>query len=109
MRIAIVVDNPFRALPGLVLLAARLCQHGATCYLVPMNLRQVEIWSLAPDFVLLNYLRKTNEGFARQLIEAGLQVGVLDTEGGIVNLDDYEQSLPSDRSVCEKVSVVFAW
>ena len=66
-RVALLVDNPYRDLPGLVLVATRLCQEGVICYLVPFNLQGSEIWALAPDFVLLNYLRTVNEGFAHQL------------------------------------------
>jgi hypothetical protein len=82
-RIALTVDNPYRDLAGLVLVAWRLCQAGATCFLVPMNLQGAEIWPLMPDFVLLNYLRTNNEELARYMMEVGIQVGVLDTEGGI--------------------------
>ena len=83
MRIALVVDNPYRDLPGLVLLAWRLCRSGATCYLVPVNLRNIELWHLAPDFVLFSYFRPANQELARQLMEADIRVGVLDSEGSI--------------------------
>lgn len=90
MRIALIVDNPYRDLPGLALVALRLCEEGATTYLVPMNLAQAELGALTPDFVLLNYLRTNNEDMARQLVEAGIPTGVLDTEGGVfVDWDDY--------------------
>ncbi len=90
MRIALIVDNPYRDLPGLALVALRLCERGATTYLVPMNLAQAELGALTPDFVLLNYLRTNNEDMARQLVEAGIPTGVLDTEGGVfVDWDDY--------------------
>lgn len=87
-RVALIVDNPLRDLPGMVLVALWLCQRGITCYLVPSNL-QNEIWSLVPDFVLLNYLRTVNEDFAHQLAEAGIHFGVLDTEGGVFTNLDY--------------------
>ena len=60
-RIALLVDNPYRDLPGLVLVAWRLCQNSATCYLVPMNLQRGELWPLVPDFVLLNHFRTIYE------------------------------------------------
>lgn len=82
-RVALVVDNPLRDLPGLALVARRLCQMGCTCFLIPMNILGREIWPLMPDFVLLNYLRTNNEAFAKSLMDAGIGVGVLDTEGTI--------------------------
>ncbi|MFQ5698238.1 MAG: surface carbohydrate biosynthesis protein [Myxococcota bacterium] len=90
-RIALVVDNPARDLPGLALVAWRLCQRGARCFLVPMNLQVAEIASIAPDFVLMNYLRRNNERSVQMYLDAGILVGVLDTEGGVfspmVNVD----------------------
>ena len=82
-RIAILVDNPYRDLPGLVLVTWHLCQNGATCYLIPMNLREKEVWPLAPDFVLLNHFRTIYEKFVENMMAAGILVGVLDTEGSI--------------------------
>ena len=66
-RIAIVVDHPERDLAGLVLTALDLTQRGIVCHLVPLNLQEREIWALAPDFVLFNYLRRSNEQFARRM------------------------------------------
>jgi len=76
MKIALIVDNPKRDLSGMALLAYRLCQMGATCFLVPFNLRDTELWALAPDFVLLNYLRVNNQELAKRMIQAGIKVGV---------------------------------
>jgi surface carbohydrate biosynthesis protein len=110
MKVALVVDNPYRDLPGLVLTAMRLCQYGITCYLVPMNLREIEIWSLVPDFVLLNYLRINNQEFARELMTAGIQVGVLDTEGGVLtSLDSYEKTMASDAFIRHGISCFCTW
>lgn len=109
-RVALLMDNPYRDLPGLVLVAARLCREGMTCYLVPHNLRHSEIWSLAPDFVLLNFLRKINEGFARQLAGAGISFGVLDTEGGVLaSLDSYGQVLAQDPQVRAQAACYCSW
>lgn len=83
MKIALVVDNPYRDLPGLVLLARELASRGATCFLVPYNLREQEIWALAPDFALLNFVRTANESWIDQLVRCGITVGILDTEGSI--------------------------
>lgn len=108
-RVALIVDNPYRDLPGLALVATRLCQEGITCYLVPFNLQSSEIWSLAPDFVLLNYLRRNNERFAYQLAEVGIRLGVLDTEGIVVSLDDYCKVLAQDRQIRAQVVCYSCW
>ncbi len=110
MRIALLLDNPFRDLPGLVLTALELCRHGATCYLVPTRLREQEVWTLAPDFVLLNNLRNDKEYFAGNLIEAGIGIGVLDTEGGVlVNLERYGRSLARPSHIRQGVSCFCSW
>ncbi len=99
-KIALLVDNPFRDLPGLVLVAKELASRGAKCFLIPMNLREQEIWPLAPDFVLLNHLRTVYEDFLEDLYSAGISVGVLDTEGSVFSpVTDKE----SDNLQCEDV------
>jgi surface carbohydrate biosynthesis protein len=40
---------------------------------------------LAPDTVLLNYIRQSNEELARCYRELGMRVAVMDTEGGILS------------------------
>lgn len=80
-RIALIVDNPFRDLPALVLVATKLCKMGASCYLVPFNLYQKELSYLLPDFVLFQYIRENNELFIKKLQSLGIKTGVLDTEG----------------------------
>jgi surface carbohydrate biosynthesis protein len=110
MRIALIVDNPYRDLPGLVLLAARLCQSGARCYLVPFNLARLEVSALAPDFVLLTSLRKPGQSLASQLLEAGIRVGVLDSEGGVMpSLEMYSKLTTPDRSLYREVSCFCSW
>lgn len=90
--IALIVDHPQRDLAGLVLTAFELCQRGFDCHLVPLNLQDTEIWALAPDFVLLNYLRRFNEPFLRRLVEAGIPYGLLDTEGAVFgSLEEYAE------------------
>jgi surface carbohydrate biosynthesis protein len=109
MKIALVVDNPYRDLPGLVLLAARLCRDGATCFLVPMN-QSEEFWMLAPDAVVLNYLRVNNQATAQRLLELGIKVSVLDTEGGVLaSTQHYAKTLAPDRSVYRRLSSYFSW
>ena len=111
MRIALLVDNPYRDLPGLTMVAMELCQSGATCYLVPMNLQAIEAWTLAPDFVLLNFLRRwDSQEFARHLVNAGIGVGVLDTEGGVLlSLDDYAMTMAQDPTVRHRISCFCSW
>lgn len=110
MRIALVVDNPLRDLPGMVLVATRLCELGATCYLVPMNLEWLEVGSLTPDFVLLTNLRGPKQRFARRLLEAGVRIGVLDCEGAVFpNLETYRLMASPDPDVYGQVSCFCSW
>ena len=110
-RIALIVDHPRRDLAGLVLTAFELCQHNVTCHLIPMNLQYNELFALRPDFVLLNYLRRSsNERLAGQLAEAGIQFGLLDTEGGVwSDFDSYTELLWSDKNLLQQASVVCMW
>ena len=110
MRVALVVDNPFRDLPGLTLVARYLVKRGATVYLVPMNLQQWELFALAPDYVLVNYCRKNNEDLIRRLQRAGIRVGVLDTEGGVLSsFESYEQTLATDPIVRKSIASFMTW
>lgn len=117
------IDNPFRDLPGLILVARRLAAEGALCFLVPMNLRESEIWALAPDFVLLNHLRTIYEDLVSRLMWAGIRVGVLDTEGSVyspaaggeaggdedADLDEYALAMMKNDRVRRKVPLYCAW
>lgn len=110
MRLAFIVDNPLRDLPGLTLLALHLCQQGAQCFLVPMYLSSWEIWSIAPDFILYHYLRKNNQAAIQAAIQAGIKTGLLDTEGGVSQeMDTYAQALAPDAATRYGLSVVFSW
>jgi surface carbohydrate biosynthesis protein len=109
-HVALVVDHPERDLAGLVLTALELVQRGVVCHLVPMNLQEREIWALAPDFVLFNYLRRSNERFARDLAAAGIAFGVLDTEGAIwPDPDEYASLLWHDVSLLHQARCVCMW
>jgi surface carbohydrate biosynthesis protein len=109
-RVALIVDNPYRDLPGVVLLGMALCQRGARVFLAPMNLINREIWSLAPDYVVLNYLRSNNQRLVEHFLKAGMQVGVLDTEGGVFSsLETYERLLAPDDAVRHAVDDYFSW
>jgi surface carbohydrate biosynthesis protein len=110
MRIALVVDHPQRDLLGLALVAQRLCREGAVCFLVPRNMEVTELAGLAPDVTLITYLRRTNEGRVRRLLEAGLRLVLHDTEGGaLASLDAYGASLAPDPSVRRSLAGVCAW
>ncbi len=130
-RIALLADNPFRDLPGLVLTARQLCRFGATCFLTPMNLRGQELWPLKPDFVLLNHFRTVYERLARSLMDAGVIVGVLNTEGGVFSpvppdanetidadgsaaaslpaMEEYALSMIRDRPLRERIGCYCVW
>ena len=84
-RIALIVDNPLRDLDGMTLLACALVEKGAEVYLVPMYEQLLETAALRPDLILLNYLRSTNCDLAKAYSSGGILVGVLDTEGGVIN------------------------
>lgn len=106
---ALVVDNPTRDLPGLVLVAYELVQRGISVSLVPMY-HLSEVWALAPDFVLLNYLRVNNQEWALQFAEAGIAVGVLDTEGGVFSdLSRYTNTLPKEASARKALRCLLTW
>jgi len=86
-RICLIVDNPLRDLEGMVLVALHLAAEGKDVFLVPMY-QSYEVFAIYPDFVLVNYIRDNNDAFIRRCIDAGIAIGVLDTEGGV--LQDYD-------------------
>ena len=122
-RLALLVDNPNRDLPGLVLTAWELARRGARCLLVPMNLREDELWALAPDLVLLNHCKTIYRDLLQGLCQAGIQVAVLDTEGGVFSalpgdssdpedspaLAEYGLSLLPDEDLRRQVALYCAW
>ncbi|MCI0625324.1 MAG: hypothetical protein L0387_27385 [Acidobacteria bacterium] len=63
-----------------------------------------------PDFVLLNYLRRGSEGFAAELLAYGIQIGVLDTEGGVwPDAAKYAEFLWPDPELRRKVKCACLW
>ncbi len=109
-RVAFVVDHPQRDLAGLVLTALELCRHGITCHLVPLNLQERELAALGPDFVVLNYLRRGNEGPVRALQPAGVRFGALDTEGGVwADCNAYSELLWDDQTLRQQVVQACMW
>jgi surface carbohydrate biosynthesis protein len=109
-RISIIVDHPLRDLPGVSLTGLALAQLGFDVFLVPMDVEERECLSLAPDFVLLNYLRKNNESFVRRLLECGIQYGINDTEGGFYgDLSYYAKVLSQDSELYENLRCNTIW
>lgn len=110
MKIALIVDNPFRDLPSLVLTALEICREHGVCFLVPASLKYPETWCLAPDFVLLNNLRVDKLWFVRRALEAGMRLGVLDTEGGVfTSLEHYGRDLVKEPEVLQGISCFCSW
>jgi surface carbohydrate biosynthesis protein len=120
-RVALIVDHPQRDLPGIALLALELCRRGVVCHLVPLNSQERELWSLAPDFVLLNFTRRGTERLAQQLLETGIDFGLLDTEGAVYaseigpdgdlrpRFENYTELLWRDVSLLKRASVACMW
>lgn len=89
-RVCIIVDNPLRDLDGLVLVAWQLVQQGIEAVLVPMYTQAFDVPALNPDMVVANYVRPNNADLLKTYKEAGILVGVLDTEGAAgKTADDY--------------------
>lgn len=110
LRIALIVDHPLRDLPGLSLIAYSLAQQNFDVFLVPMYAQERECLSLAPDFVLLNYLRKNNEVFAARLMDSNIQFGINDTEGGFYgDLSFYGNVLSRDQNLYDFLNCNLVW
>ena len=110
-RVAMVVNSPYRDLPGLVLLATRLCQEGVTCFLIPGNWKMhPDVWALAPDFVLLDHLSETNARLARNLSAAGIRFGLHDNEGGVPSDPEmYARLAPDDQELRDRLASFCGW
>jgi surface carbohydrate biosynthesis protein len=109
-QVALIVDHPARDLGGLVLTATELCRQGMTCHLVPLNLMHDQLWTLAPDLVVLNYARPGHARLARDLLDAGIRVGILDTEGAAwETAEAYSELLWTDRALFRRLSFVCMW
>ena len=108
--VGLFVDHPLRDLPGLVLTAWRACQQGVACYLIPANLATSELWRLDPRFVLANYLRLNNQRFVKHMLDSGLGLGVLDSEGSVFSyFDEYSFTLADDKRVRDHIACYCAW
>jgi surface carbohydrate biosynthesis protein len=109
-NIVLVVDNPVRDMPGLVLLAMELAKQGARAFLVPMKLQIPEIYLCSPDYVLLPYARVNNEALIEDLVSRGVRVGVLETEGAVFEEDFFiHVKASTNKSIRNIVSHQFVW
>src|SRR6185312_9329557 len=67
-------------------------------------------WALAPDFVLFNYLRRTNQALGARLVEAGIPFAALDTEGGVwPEPGSYAELLWTDASLRRQAAGLYCW
>ncbi|MGH8555552.1 MAG: surface carbohydrate biosynthesis protein, partial [Gammaproteobacteria bacterium] len=109
-RIALIVDHPLRDLGGLCLVAWELARSGAEAYLVPFNWQTREVLALAPDLVVLNYLRPNNESFVDALIAANIGYAMLDTEGGFYgDLAKYGQVMSRNSAHLRALRCMCVW
>lgn len=108
-RVALVVDNPYRDLRSLTLLAIWLARHGVASYLVPLSLRLSELPALAPDLVLAPYLRERNQVELRRLISWGIKVCILDNEGTPGSVIFQDDILADDPEVWQEISRYFSF
>ncbi|MEQ1727823.1 MAG: surface carbohydrate biosynthesis protein [Vicinamibacterales bacterium] len=109
-RVALVVDNPYRDLPGVILLACELARRGHTCLLAPSNLEWRELGALVPEVAVLTNIRGPRHELARRLLDAGCQVAVLESEGGVMpNFDTYTTMAAPDPALFHRVSRFCTW
>ena len=89
MKVCLIVDNPKRDLDGLVLVGWHLMKKGIDVVFVPMY-EWHEVFFIKPDLVLVNYTRLANNKLISRCKKLNIAVGVLDTEGGILqSVEDY--------------------
>ena len=89
----LVVDHPVRDLFGIIRVACELLRQHCTIYLVPWNLISLTngniLKLISSKNILLNYYRKNNENLVNRLLDRGFKLHILETEGGLLNLNDY--------------------
>lgn len=81
IRVAIVVDNPFRDLEGVTLVARELARRGAATWLVPMYDQPFDVPGIRPHVVVANYVRANNKRLLAGYRAHGAGIVILDTEG----------------------------
>ena len=110
MRISLIVDNPKRDLKGLSLLGYELVKLGHQVYLTPMNLLRFEIERIKPDMVVLSGYRRTTYKRVKMFKDMGLQIGILETEGGFMyNEDLLESRIEINPDSDRVIDLFFAW
>jgi len=109
-KVAIIVDHPDRDLAGLILIGTELASRGIDVYFCSHNIASIELWKIAPDFVLLNYLRTNNEKLAEEMHRAGIKYGVLDTEGGVFpEMSVFTGALAKSEYAISNCSGFYCW
>lgn len=86
-KVCLIVDNPLRDLDGMILLAHKLAEQNIEAFIVPFY-QSYEVYFIQPSLVLVNFLRPNNLRFIDTCKKLGIKVGVLDTEGAIVQSVD---------------------
>lgn len=109
-RVALMVSNPYRGdLVGLVLVGMRLVEQGITSHLVSIY-HLDDLLALAPDLILLSKFYKTNVQGVESLLSTGVNLGVLDTEGGVLGrFDFYEKTIPESKELRDKIAFQAVW
>lgn len=108
--VALIVDHPLRDLPGITLLAYRLAQRGVDALMVPLNLLAAETFALAPDFLLMNNVRRTAEPVLAGCLDTGIAYGMLDTEGGLYgDLSFFESTFTDREDIRSGLACNFLW
>jgi len=110
-KVAIIVDDVVRDLLPLSLLALELRKKNILPFLVPSRIQIFEIKTIKPEVIIINYLRKENEAIVELYKKAGIDIFLLDQEGGAFkSFDFYQNTKISDKEEIKKlISGVFNW
>ncbi len=84
-KIGIILDNPKRDQTGTLLLSYELANRGIDVHVIPSYSQYFEVPLLGLDAVVLTYARVTNLEQMQAYKDMGLQVFILDTEGGLIS------------------------
>ena len=110
-KIAIIVDDVVRDLLPLSLLAMELKKKDFNPILVPSRIQFIEISKVKPDVVVINYLRKENEKYVELYKRAGIDIFLLDQEGGAFKSFDFYEKTKITKKISLKnmITGVFNW
>jgi len=109
LKVAIVVDNPFRDLNGCIFLASKLASSGHDVYLVEMYSQLFNVPSILPDVIIVNYVRSNNIEYIRYYKSLGINVIVLDTEGSWTENVIQSATDGSKNGLLAKIDYYFFW